>query len=117
VPAATVELVAPAVAALAQHLRERGLRADVHITFVCGDPDVRLVVCRRAGADVSVELLATPAAEPVPDRWHAVRVRGPDRQVWQGPRHDAPAAEVAALVEALLSESAAPDPGRYLLLG
>jgi hypothetical protein len=62
---------------------------------------VRLVACRD-GADVTVELLGSLAADRPADRWQAVRVRGEDRQVWCGPPHDAPATEVVGFVEALL---------------
>jgi hypothetical protein len=95
-------LVDPAVLPLARGLRDRGLFADVQVLSVCGDPDVRLVACRKNG-DLAVELLASTAGSPTPDHWHAVQVRGEDRQVWQGPPHDAPPCEVVDFVEALLA--------------
>jgi len=94
--------VDPALPVLVRVLRARDLDADVRLLSVCGELDVRLVT-RRADVGVVVELLASLAVEPLPDRWHAVRVRGEDRQVWQGPPHDAPPEEVAAFVEALLT--------------
>jgi len=102
---ATPILVDPAVLVLARALRERGLRADLQTVSVCGEPDVRLVVCRER-ADVAVEVLATPAGERPAGRWQAVRVRAEDRQVWLGPPHAAPPGETAAFVEALLTTHA-----------
>jgi hypothetical protein len=98
-------LVDPAVLALACALRDRGLRAHPQVVSVCGEPDVRLVVCRER-EEVAVEVLAAPAGEPPAARWHAVRVRGEDRHVWQGPPHDAPLGEAVAFVEALLAPHA-----------
>jgi hypothetical protein len=95
-------LVDPAVVALCDALRDRGLLADVQLLVLCGEPDVRLVTCRRGGA-VTVELLASLADDPLPARWHAVRVRGSERQVWQGPDHDAPTVLVADFLESLLA--------------
>ena len=91
----------PALPRLVHALRGHDLVADVRILSVCGEPDVRLVSCRRDG-DVVVELLAVFAVEPPDDRWHAVQVRGDDRQVWQGPKHDASPGEIVDFVEALL---------------
>jgi hypothetical protein len=102
VPTSACDLVDPAVLTLARALRDRGMLADVQILSVCGDPDVRLIACRD-GAAVTVELLASLAPERPADRWHAVRVRGEDRQVWCGPPHDAPTTEVVRFVEALLA--------------
>jgi hypothetical protein len=94
-------VVDPAVLALGRALRDRGLLADVHVLVVCGELDVRLVACREGGT-ISVELLGSLAADPLPARWHAVQVRGAERQVWQGPQHDAPVALVADFLESLL---------------
>jgi hypothetical protein len=94
----------PALPRLVHALRAHGLLAEVRILSVCGEPDVRLVSCREDG-EVVVELLAAFAVELPGDRWSAVRVRGEDRQVWQGPPHDAPPGEVVAFVEALLDET------------
>jgi hypothetical protein len=94
-------VIDPAVLALRHALQDRGLLADVHVLTVCGEPDVRLVACREGGA-VTVELLASLAADPHPARWHAVRVRGPERLVWQGPDHDAPTTLVADFLQSLL---------------
>lgn len=111
---ATPFLVEPAVLVLGRALRDRGLRADLQAVSVCGEPDVRLVVCRE-GADVAVEVLAALAGERPAGRWQAVRVRGEDRQVWLGPPHDARPGEVARFVEALLDPHA--DDVRYRRLG
>ena len=94
--------VDPSVLVLARALRHRRLRADPQVVSVCGEPDVRLVVCRES-QDVAVEVLAS---ERPADRWQAVRVRGEDRQVWLGPPHDAPPGEVVTFVEALLEPRA-----------
>jgi hypothetical protein len=93
--------VDPAVLGLCHVLHHRGLLADVHVVSVCGDLDVRLVTCRE-GSAVTVELLASLAADPHPARWHAVQVRGAERQVFRGPDHDAPTALVADFLESLL---------------
>jgi hypothetical protein len=92
----------PAVLVLFRALREHQLLADVQVLSVCGEPDVRLVACREGG-DVAVELLASPAGDPAPDRWHAVQVHGEDRRVWEGPAHDAPRGEVIHFLQTLLA--------------
>ena len=108
--------VEPSVPVLVAALRERGLLADVQVVPVCGEPDVRLVTCHEQG-QVTVELLASlavgPSADPW-DPWDAVQVRGADRRVWQGPRHDAPVPDVVAFVEALLAGA---EQVPYLRLG
>jgi hypothetical protein len=106
--------VDPAVVALARTLRERALVADVQVLSLCGEPDVRLVACQEGG-DVTVELLASPPPERPADRWHAVQVRGQERQVWRGPAYDAPTTEVASFVQALLAAGASRE--RYVRLG
>ena len=106
-------VVDPAVPVLVDALRARGLLADVQVVPVCGEPDVRLVVCREHG-DVTVELLAALAVGPPVERWDAVQVSGDDRRVWQGPRYDAPARAVVAFVEALLAGA---EQVPYLRLG
>ena len=113
-PTSSSHRVDPAVAALARALRERGLRADLQVVSVCGEPDIRLVICGEGG-DVVVELLASPAGSPTPGCWHAVRVLGEDRQVWQGPPHDAPPGAVLAFVEELLADRS--PHVHYALLG
>ena len=95
----------PAVQALSRALREDHLLADVQIMSVCGEPDVRLVTCRQGG-DIAVELLVSPVGSPGTDRWHAVQVRGEDRQVWRGPPRDASAREVVVFMEELLAGGA-----------
>lgn len=95
----------PSVQVLSDALREHDLLADVQVLFFCGEPDVRLVACREG--DVAVELLAAPAGSPTPERWHAVRVRGEERQVWEGPRRGERPSEVVCFVEALLAGGAA----------
>lgn len=96
------DLIDPAVPAVAGRLRQRGVHADVQVLCVCGELDVRLVACRHSG-DVAVELLAAPDDCPCPAHWYAVRVCDAERQVWEGPPHEAPAGEVVAFVEALLA--------------
>lgn len=103
----------PSVQVLSDALREHNLLADVQVLFFGGEPDVRLVACRDG--DVTVELLAVPADTPTSDRWHAVRVQGDERQVWEGPRRGAPPGEVVCFVEVLLVGG--PAPVDYSLLG
>jgi hypothetical protein len=102
VPPFPVELVDPTVLALCQEFLARGLVADVRVAFVCGEPDVRLVVCRN-GDDLTVELLGELATEPVPAHWAAVRVQADRREVFQGPRYGSARAEVVDFVAALLT--------------
>jgi hypothetical protein len=119
-PTSVPHLVDPAVLPLCRALLDRGLMADVRVTFVCGEPDVRLLVC-RGGADLYVELLASLACEPAPTHWHAVRVRGDSREVWQGPRYGSSPIEVVNFVDTMLSGRLSGRPGgadgRYTLLG
>lgn len=95
----------PSIQVLSDALREHHRVADVQVLFFGGEPDVRLVACGEG--DVAVELLAAPAGSPTPDRWHAVRVRGHDRQVWEGPGRCAPPGEVVCFVEALMAGDSA----------
>jgi len=81
------------------------LRADVQVLTLCGDPDVRLVACQDR-ADVVVELLAELPEESPAEHWHAVRVDGQDRQVWRGPRRDAPTDQVVRFVAELTYDGA-----------
>jgi hypothetical protein len=113
VPTVRSFVVEPVVPVLVAALRERGLLADVQVVPVCGEPDVRLVACREPG-EVTVELLAAVAVDPAPSPWDAVQVRGEDRRVWQGPRHDAPVPDVVSFVEALLTGA---EQVPYLRLG
>ena len=115
----TPVFVEPTVLVLARALRDRGLRADPQLLSVCGEPDVRLVICRPgeevAVEEVAVEVLAALAGERPADRWQAVRVRGVERHVWLGPPHDDPLGDAVAFVEALLEPYA--DGLPYLRLG
>ena len=115
-PTSVLDLVDPAILTLCRALLDRGLMADVRVTFVCGEPDVRVLVCRN-GADLHVELLASLACEPAPAHWHAVRVRGNSRAVWQGPRYGSCPIEVASFVDTMLSGCPERADGRYSLLG
>jgi hypothetical protein len=115
-PTSVLDLVDPAVSILCRALLDRGLMAEVRVTFVCGEPDVRVLVCRN-GADLHVELLASLASEPAPAHWHAVRVRGNSRTVWQGPRYGSCPMEVVGFVDTMLSECPERGDGRYSRLG
>jgi len=113
VPTVRSFVVEPSVPVLVAALRERGLLADVQVVPVCGESDVRLVTCHEQG-EVTVELLASLAVGPSADPRDAVQVRGEDRRVWQAPRHDAPAPDVVAFVQALLTGA---EQVPYLRLG
>ena len=115
-PTYVLDLVDPAVPTLCRALLDQGLMAEVCVTFICGEPDVRVLV-RRTGADLHVELLAWLACEPAPAHWHAVRVRGNSRAVWQGPRYGSCPLEVVGFVDTMLSGCPERADGRYILLG
>jgi hypothetical protein len=116
VPPSPVELVDPTVLSLCREILERGLVADVRVGFICGEPDVRLVV-RQSGDDPTVELLSRLATDPVPAHWAAVRVRVNHREVWQGPQYGSARAEVVSFVAALLTPRPEQAPVPCTLLG
>lgn len=108
--------VEPAILALCEELRRAGLVADVQVTFICGEPDIRLVVC-GSGDDVSVELLCFPPAHLAARYWDAVRVQPDLREVWRGPRRECRPSELVSFIDALLSACRRALTDRYEVLG
>lgn len=114
-PAWTTVHGAP-LSALLGLLRAHGLRACVVTDRPGGEPDVRLRVhsCDRGP---TVELLCWPPDEPPLPCWDAVRMEGPDRQVWRGPAVAAAPGAVLTFVYDLLSREPAALEGAYRFLG
>jgi hypothetical protein len=84
---------------------------------LCGEPDVRLRICRREEPDVSVELLVPDPGTWSSRHWDAVRIQRGYRRMWRGPDQDCSPGEVAAFVEALLDLGATQLPQRFADLG
>lgn len=108
--------VNPQLGRLLDELRRLSPRCRLLVESVCGEPDVRVEV-RCPADELAVELLCClPGAAATPC-WHAVRVGGERRQVWQGPPSDCPASEVVRFVADLLKGTDDELARRYVLLG
>jgi hypothetical protein len=84
---------------------------------LCGEPDVRLRICRRDEPDLSVELLVPDPMTWCSRNWDAVRIQRGCRRMWRGPDLDCSLGEVATFVEALLHLSTTQLPQRFANLG
>lgn len=73
---------------LIELLREQGMHVTVRTDLVGGQRDTRLHVGVPNGPN-SVELLGPLDDVRLPPRWHAVRVEGERRSVWEGPNRQA----------------------------
>ena len=93
------------------------LVVDLSVGTLCGEPDVRLRICRREVPDASVELLVPDPATWSARNWDAVLVQQGQRRLWRGPDQDCPLDEAATFVRALLSINDTGLAERYAVLG
>jgi hypothetical protein len=110
-------VVLAALHRLREQLVERSYVVELDVTTVCGEPDIRLRVCRREQPDVTVELLAPDATIWSCRCWTAVRDQHGQRRLWLGPDQACSLAEVAAFVCALVRLPAAQLAERYVDAG
>jgi hypothetical protein len=78
-------------------LREQGLQVDARTHIVVGQRDARLCV-GVPSAPSGVELLGPFGDLPMSSHWHAVRVDGERRSVWEGPSRQSPRSELQAFL-------------------
>ena len=102
-------------------LRDQLLALHLFVEFsaepLCGEPDVRLRICRREEPDVSVELLVPDPTTWSSRNWDGVRIQRGYRRMWRGPDQGCSLGEVATFVEALLHLGTTQLPQRFVDLG
>jgi hypothetical protein len=110
-------LVDDSLRRLCEQLAARHFSVTIDVHVVCGEPDVRLRVCRPQDPAVTVELLGPDPTSWSSRGWHAVRLQHGDRRLWHGPDHGCPLEEVATFVAALVCAGTEHLGQRYVDLG